>query len=85
MEGTTIVDENGTQEPIAETMERLLEELAPVFEKLGSAEQVPVIMGMVRGQPSYARQRAVFEPTGNTKDVVDALVREGEENRIAGT
>ena len=35
---------------------------------------------MVRGRLSYARQRAVFEETGSTEAVVDALIREGEEN-----
>lgn len=84
MTGTTIVDEKGTQQPIAETMERLLEELAPVFEKLGSSGQVPMIARMIRGQPSYARQRAVFAQAGSTEAVVDALIKEGEENQIQG-
>ena len=61
-------------------MEKLLEELAPVFERLGSEGQVPVLSEMVRGRLSYARQRAVFEETGSTEAVVDALIREGEEN-----
>ena len=85
MEGTSIVDEAGTCQPIGETMEKLLEELEPVFERLGSASQVPVLSEMVRGRPSYARQRAVFEREGTTEAVVDALIREGEENRpLAG-
>ena len=83
MEGTTIVDEDGACEPIGETMEKLLEELAPVFERLGSSGQVPVLSEMVRGRLSYARQRAVFEQAGSTEAVVDALIREGEENRPA--
>ena len=82
MEGTTIVDEEGACQPIGETMEKLLGELAPIFERLGSSGQVPVLSEMVRGRPSYARQRAVFEEAGSTEAVVDALLREGEENRI---
>jgi len=85
MEGTSIVDEAGTCQPIGETMEKLLEELAPVFESLGSSSQVPVLSEMLRGRPSYARQREVFEQAGTTEAVVDALIREGEENRpLAG-
>ncbi|MEC9348744.1 MAG: glutamate--cysteine ligase [Planctomycetota bacterium] len=78
MEGTTIVDGDGAQRPIAETMERLLEDLAPVFDRLGSAAQVPLLQRMVRGPSSYARQRRVFEKTGDTSAVVDALILEGE-------
>lgn len=78
MEGSTIVDETGTQRPIAETMERLLVDLAPVFEKLGSQAQVPMLQRMIREPPSYARQRRVFEEAGGTEAVVDALILEGE-------
>ena len=81
MEGTTIVDEDGAQRPIAETMERLLEDLAPVFDRLGSAAQVPMLQRMVRGPSSYARQRRVFEKAGDTSAVVDALILEGESGR----
>jgi gamma-glutamyl:cysteine ligase YbdK (ATP-grasp superfamily) len=64
-------------------MEQLLEDLAPVFERLGSARQVPMLQRMVRGEPSYARQRRVFEKAGDTSAVVDALSLEGESGRPA--
>ena len=81
MEGSTIVDETGAQRPIAETMEQLLVDLAPVFEKLGSRAQVPMLQRMIREPPSYARQRRVFEQAGGTEAVVDALILEGESGR----
>ena len=81
MEGSTIVDETGAQRPIAETMEQLLVDLAPVFERLGSRAQVPMLQRMIREPPSYARQRRVFEQAGGTEAVVDALILEGESGR----
>ena len=84
MEGTTIVDEDGAQRPIAETMEQLLVDLAPVFEELGSVDQVPMLKRMIAGPSSYARQRQVFEESGDTMAVVDALIAEGEDGLPAG-
>ena len=81
MEGSTIVDEDGAQRPIAETMEQLLVDLGPVFEKLRSEEQVPMLQRMIRGPSSYARQRRIFEQAGSTEAVVDALILEGENNQ----
>ena len=52
MEGSTIVDETGAQRPIAETMEQLLVDLAPVFERLGSRAQVPMLQRMIREPPN---------------------------------
>ncbi len=79
--GSTIVDEDGSVEPIAESIEGLLDELLPVFEELGSVAELPGIRKMVRDSPSHERQLAVFRETGDFKAVVDALIRECEENK----
>jgi len=62
-------------------MEKLLGILEPLFGELGSEEQLPRLEKMVRDGPSYARQRAVHEATGELRAVVDSLIRESEENR----
>ena len=79
--GSTIVDEDGRCQPIAESIENLLDELLPVFKELGSAAEVPKIRSMVTDPPSYARQRAVFQETGDLKAVVQALIRECEQDQ----
>jgi len=79
--GSTIVDGEGRLEPISETIERLLEDLKPIFEELGSADQLSRILQMVREGPSYARQRAIYKETGDLDKVVDCLIRESEEDR----
>ena len=53
----------------------------PVFEELGSAQEVPRIRSMLNGPPSYSRQRAIFRETGNLEAVVQALIQECEQNQ----
>ena len=79
--GSTIVDEDGRCQPIAESIETLLDELLPVFKELGSAAEVPKIRSMVTDPPSYARQRAVFQETGDLGAVVQALIQECEQDQ----
>lgn len=79
--GSTIVDEEGRCEPIAESIEGLLGQLLPVFEELGSAGELPRIRTMLTCPPSYARQRAVFEETGDLRAVVRALIEECEQDQ----
>ncbi len=79
--GSTIVDEDGRCQPIAESIENLLDELLPVFKELGSAAEVPKIRSMVTDPPSYARQRAVFKETGDLGAVVQALIQECEQDQ----
>ena len=79
--GSTIVDEEGRVEPISETIERLVEDLEPIFQELGSFGELPRILQMVREGPSYARQRAIYKETGDFSKVVECLIRELEEDR----
>lgn len=78
---STIVDEKGRLEPIAEGVERMLDELGPLFQELGSAGELPRLRQMVREGPSYARQRAVYRETNDLSAVVDCLLKETAENR----
>ena len=81
MSGSTIVDEEGRVEPISESLERLVESMGPVFAELESTAQVPMVRRMIREGPSFVRQRAIFEETGDLRCVVDGLIREAQENR----
>jgi len=76
--GSTIVDEEGRLEPIAESITKLLEKLRPVFTELGSEAEIARIQQLTHEGPSYARQRVVHDETGDLKAVVDSLIREGE-------
>jgi carboxylate-amine ligase len=78
--GSTIVDERGRVEPIAESISRLLERLEPLFEELGSAGELPRLRELIR-RPSHARQRAVFRESGDLRRVARSLVRELAENK----
>lgn len=79
--GSTIVDEEGRLEPIAESLEKLLERLEPTFRECGSAHELTRIRQMIIEGPSYARQRTVYRETGDLRAVVEWLVREAEEDR----
>ena len=77
--GSTIVDEEGTVEPISKSINDLIADLRPDFENLGSAKAVPRLRQMINEGSSHQRQRKVFEATGgDLKAVVDRLIREGE-------
>jgi len=79
--GSTIVDGEGAVEPIGVSIGKLLGKLRPVFRELGSEGELPRLQEMIVRAPSYARQRAMFQDTGDLRDVVDGLIREGEEDR----
>jgi len=81
LRGAAIVDEEGRVEPISETLERQVEVMVPVFRELASTTQLPMIRQMLRDRPSFARQRAIFQESGELREVVDCLIRESEENR----
>ena len=55
--------------------------LQPVFAELGSLQELPQLQRMITEKPSYARQRAIYRDAGDLVAVVDALVRECEQDK----
>jgi carboxylate-amine ligase len=70
MDAILVTDSAGTEELVSESVERWLETLAPVAERLGCTaelQQVPVIL---RRGASYQRQRAVARRNAGDLDAV---------------
>jgi len=70
-----IIDDRGTLQPLREAVRDLVEELEPVADKLGCAEELNYALEMVQA-PSYLRQRQIVARGGSLVDVVDSLVDE---------
>jgi len=76
LDASVILDERGTQLPMRDAVGALLEELAPVAQRLGCAEELASIRGILDVGPSYIRQRRIIEGGGELTDVVDGLIAE---------
>lgn len=59
MDAVLILDEDGTQEKVRDTVERMLEELRPTAERLGCVEGLEKVRQILTFGASYQRQRAV--------------------------
>jgi YbdK family carboxylate-amine ligase len=76
-----ILDETGRTAPLRDALFELVDDLAPIAERLGCASELTRIKDMLDVGPSYARQRAVAAAHGgDLKAVVDALVAEMRDN-----
>ena len=76
LDAEVIIDEEGRLEPLAESIDRLIELIAPVAKRLGSHAELLRMRQMMTTGPSYGRQRQVYADTGDFKQVVDSVVRE---------
>jgi len=72
-----ILDDQSNECLMQEDLASLLEQLAPVAERLGCAADLALVEDIPRHGASYQRQRAVAERTdGDLVAVVDSVVRE---------
>ena len=76
LDASLILDDTGTRRAMREAVEELLEELAPVARRLGCADELASVRGILDTGSSYIRQRQVIKDGGGLTDVVDALVDE---------
>ena len=76
MEADIIVDEDGGLRPLRAALADLVDELAPVAQRLGCEDELRSALVLADEGPSYLRQRAIVERGGTLVDVVDALVEE---------
>ena len=71
-----IVDEDGRLEPLADSIEQLVEHVTPTAKQLGCAEELARVQKILKAGPSYLRQRKLYEETGDFSKVVESLVAE---------
>lgn len=70
MDAVLVLDAQGHQEHVRDTVESMLEDLAPVARDLRCAEELDGVHEILRLGASYQRQRFVAE---NSKDPLDAV------------
>ncbi|MGB2940880.1 MAG: glutamate--cysteine ligase [Candidatus Dormiibacterota bacterium] len=83
LEAGIIVDDSGTVMPLRESIELMLEELAPVASSLGCQVELEGARAIMERGPSYVRQRQVLAAGGSLVDVVDSLVEELRNDRMS--
>lgn len=78
LDAEIIVDDDGDLIPVRRAIVELVEELGPTAARLHCADELQCVLDILETGPSYLRQRAVANQTGNLQGVVDALVQELE-------
>ena len=76
LDAEIIVDEAGHLERLSESIRELLTALTPVAERLGCATELAGVDTILEKNPSYHRQRRLYEETGDFTRVITSLVRE---------
>ncbi|MFN2502853.1 MAG: glutamate--cysteine ligase [Acidimicrobiales bacterium] len=76
LDASLITDEHGSQVPLRQSVEELVDELTPVAGRLGCTDELHVLLEILEHGPSYARQRELVAGGGTLTDVVDALTAE---------
>jgi glutamate---cysteine ligase / carboxylate-amine ligase len=76
LDADIIVDNKGTQRPLRQDILRLLDEIAPVAERLGCTDELAGVHIILEQGSSSERQRRVFAETGQLDAVVRALAAE---------
>lgn len=80
--GADIIGDQGTRVPLDRAIRELVEELSPVATRLGCLDELRSNLEVLDHGPSYLRQRRILAAGGSYPDVVDALVRELETDRL---
>ncbi|KGM10668.1 glutamate--cysteine ligase [Cellulomonas bogoriensis] len=77
MDAIVILDSDGREELVTDSVEQLLQDLAPTAERLGCAEELGWVRTILRKGAGYQRQRAVARRNNGELDaVVGSLVAE---------
>jgi carboxylate-amine ligase len=80
-----IVDNEGRTEPLRDLLGQLVDELAPIAERLECRDELMRVKGILDVGPSYLRQRRAAEAAGgDLTAVVDGLMQEMRDNAPAG-
>lgn len=77
LDAEIVVDAKGSTQPVREAIGELVEDLGPLAQRLGCAEELAVTHDVLKQGASYQRQRAVAAAAGgDLTKVVDALIGE---------
>lgn len=76
MDAVVITGRNTEEELVADSLRRIIPVLTPVAERLGCSDELALVDTMLNRPAAYARQRAVYNDTGDWKRVVDLTVEE---------
>ena len=76
LDAIIIQDSDCSERLVTEDIAELLVRLEPVAASLGCSDELAAVADIIVDGASYQRQRAVFESTGNLRDVVDSVVAE---------
>ncbi len=74
LDAIIILDDAGNEELVTDALPRLLDDLAPVAERLGCAAQLAGVHDILATGASYQRQRAVAAAHGGGADGLEAVV-----------
>jgi YbdK family carboxylate-amine ligase len=84
LEASIIADDHGTQVPLRQAEEELVDELQPVAGRLGCPDELSLLLDILQHGPSYERQRRLVASGASLVDVVDSLVDELRTDRPGG-
>ena len=76
LDAEIIIDEAGHLERLSDSIRELLTSLTPVAERLGCAAALAGVDTILEKNPSYERQRRLYEETGDFTSVMTSLVKE---------
>jgi carboxylate-amine ligase len=71
-----IADDEGHRVPAGDLLRRLVDDLAPAAERLGTSDDLADVLEVWAAGPGYLRQRRVTSAGGTLADVVASLERE---------
>ena len=80
MEAAYIFDDRGRCRPIRDVIREMFQKLAPIAQELGTFDYLRQLETGLVENPSYLRQRRLFQETGSLKDVVAMLRKELDED-----
>jgi len=76
LEAQHIQDDEGNQVSNADILKRMIDDFTPLSRRLKCHEELMSVREIVDHDPSYLRQRKVFEKSGQFEIVVDVLAEE---------
>ncbi|WP_159791527.1 glutamate--cysteine ligase [Puerhibacterium puerhi] len=84
MDAIIILDDDGNEELVTDAVRRLVDELAPVAERLGCTGELRGVLDIIERGASYQRQRAVAAAHGGGQEGLEAVVARLVEEMRAG-
>lgn len=76
LEAEVITSRATDERLVTDELYDMVEELQPVAQRLGCVDELNLVPGIIEQGAAYQRQRAIYERTGDWRDVVDATVAE---------